>query len=533
VGDGRRVAVVGGGISGLATSYFLTRPPAGHRTDPEAAARRVVGGAEPARQAEGADGSEAVGGAAETGDRGGTGQAGRPAPGGVPQVILLESGPRLGGKIVTADLAGFAVDAGPDAILVRRAVVEKLLRDLGLLDRLSRPALRRAYVWTRGELRPLPPTSLFGVPDTPLPLLRSRVLSPWGALRAGADFVLPRQDLPPDPTIAQLLRPRFGREVFDRLVEPMLGGLHAGRADVLSARSTVPEVYVAARAHRSTYLALRRCEGPQSRGLGMVTVQGGLVRLVDALRAELAGAGARVRTGARVTAIERVGAGYRLLLADGDPVDADAVVLATPAFVSGPLLAPLNRQAAAALAGIPYVGIATVSLAYRRAAVGRPLDGTGFLVPPREGRFLVGCTWSSAKWPHLADDELTLFRCSVGRHGDLRWTDLDDGELVDRVHNELVESVGVSQRPVAVDLQRWPVAMPQYTVGHEHRLVNIATALRGLPGLYVTGAAYRGVGIASCISQAADVAAALVAGLDSDTTTPPAGRSSDVSRAHR
>jgi oxygen-dependent protoporphyrinogen oxidase len=508
------VVVVGGGISGLATAYFLTHPRAG-----------VQPGA----------GTGAEGAALSV----------------VPQVTVLEAGPRPGGKILTADVAGFAVDTGPDAILARRPVVEQLLRELGLVDRLSRPTLNRAFVWTRGELRPLPPASLFGVPDTPLPLLLSRVLSPWGALRAGADFVLPRQELPPDPTIAQLLRPRFGQEVFDQLVEPLLGGVHAGRADVLSARSAVPEVYAAARASRSTYLALRRRGSSQGSGLGMVTVQGGLSRLVETLQAELVGrqadpaganadpaganadpAGARLRTGAAVTAIERVGAGYQVSLADGDTVDADAVVLATPAQVSGPLLEPLSRQAAAALAGIPYVGVATVSLVYRLSAVQRPLDGTGFLVPPKEGRFLVGCTWSSAKWPHLAHDELAAFRCAVGRYGDQRWVDLDDAELVDRVHAELAESVGATARPIAVRVQRWPSAMPQYTVGHEHRLISIATALRALPGLYVTGAAYRGVGIASCISQAAEVAAAVVTGLDGGTP-PAAGRPSDVLGANR
>ena len=478
MGAARRIAVVGGGISGLSTAYFLTHP-------------RGAGHLVPADQ----------------------------------QVTVLEAGPRLGGKILTADVAGFAVDTGPDAILARSSVVEQFLRDLDLVDRLSQPASRRAYVWTRGELRPLPPSSLFGVPDTPLPLLRSRVLSPWGALRAGADFLLPRQNLPPDPTIAQLLRPRFGREVFDQLVEPMLGGVHAGRADVLSARSAVPEVYVAARANRSTYLALRRRETPASRGLGMVTVQGGLSRLVETLRQALADS--VLRTGATVTAIERLPAGcdaaYRLQLAEGDPVDADAVVLATPAFVSGPLLEPLSPPAAAALAAIPYVGVATASLAYPLSAIDRPLDGTGFLVPPKEGRFLVGCTWSSAKWPHLADDELALFRCSVGRYGDQRWIELDDAQIVDQVHEELVESIGVSQRPVAAHLQRWPMTMPQYTVGHEHRLVSLATALRSLPGLHVTGAAYRGVGIASCISQGADAAAAVHAALDSDRSTDPLG----------
>ncbi len=490
MGVGRRVAVVGGGISGLATAYFLT-----HRA---------------AAAGTGADGHEAD-----------------------VEVTVLEGDGRLGGKIRTAEVAGFAVDTGPDAILARAPVVEHFLRDLGLVEVLSRPGSRRAYVWTRGELRPLPPTSLFGVPETPLPLLRSRVLSPWGALRAGADFVLPRTDLPPDPTIAQLLRPRFGREVFDQLVEPMLGGVHAGRADVLSARSAVPEVYVAARASRSTYLALRRREAPGGRGLGMVTVQGGLSRMVATLAGELDRAGVRVRTGAPVTAVRRAGRGYRVQIEGERPLEVDAVVLATPAHVSGPLLEPLSPDAAAALAGIPHVGVATLTLAYPRDAVVHPLDGTGFLVPPKDGRFLVGCTWSTVKWPHLADGRTAVFRCAVGRYGDQEWSQLSDDEIVDRVHAELVESIGVGGRPSAVHLQRWPLAMPQYTVGHEHRLVTVATALRPLRGLYVTGAAYRGVGIASCISQAADAASAVAAGLTGGPGAPSGVHPYDVLGAAR
>ncbi len=457
----RRVCVVGGGISGLATAYNLAN---GHD----------------------------------------------PAGGPPPEVTVLEAAERLGGKILTRSVAGHRIDAGPDAILARSPVVERLLTDLGLLEELSRPASRRAYVWARGELRPLPPSSLFGVPETPLPLLRSRVLSPWGALRAGADFVLPRRALPPDPTISQLLRPRFGREVFDQLVEPMLGGVHAGRADALSARSAVPEVYVAARANRSTYLALRRRETPTSAGLGMVTVRGGLERLVGALRAGMPGV--ELRTGAEVVRIERSRPGYTLdtrAAGGAERLHADAVVLATPAYTSARLLRPLSAGAAGALEAIPYVGVATVLLAYRRSAVGRALDGTGFLVPPREGRLVVGCTWSSVKWQHLVDQDVAVFRCAVGRHGDTRWESLDDETLVERVHEEMVESMGMSAPPEEVVVQRWPAAMPQYTVGHEHRLVALAQALHELPGMHVTGAAFRGVGIAGCVVQAADVAEAV------------------------
>ena len=155
---------------------------------------------------------------------------------------------------------------------------------------------------------------------------------------------------------------------------------------------------------------------------------------------------------------------------------------------------------------IPYVDVATIWLAYPRSAMGRPLDGTGFLVPPEENRFLVGCTWSSAKWPHLADDKVVLIRCMVGRRGDRRWLKMDDDTLVSRVQEELVEAMGLTAGPVHQRIQRWPQAMPQYLVGHADRLDALKAALEHLPGLYLTGAAYRGVGMASCVADAERIA---------------------------
>jgi len=216
--------------------------------------------------------------------------------------------------------------------------------------------------------------------------------------------------------------------------------------------------------------------------------------------ARLAGDDLRLGSAARV--IARVGTGYRVDLAGGQSISADAVVLATPAFVTARLLADLMPDAATVLAEIPYVDVATIWLAYPRSAVGRPLDGTGFLVPPEEGKFLVGCTWSSAKWPHLADDNLVLIRCMVGRRGDRRWLDMDDETMVNRVHDELVEAMGLTAGPNHQSIQRWPQAMPQYLVGHQDRLDALDAAIHHLPGLHLTGAAYRGVGLASCVADA-------------------------------
>jgi oxygen-dependent protoporphyrinogen oxidase len=420
------------------------------------------------------------------------------------ELTLVEGGSRLGGKVANQQFSGHLVDTGPDAVLVRAPAMAVLLKDLGLGDQIVAPAALGAYVWSRGKLRRLPTGTLFGVPDRLLPLMRSGLMSPAGLARAALDLVLPRSHASaPDPSIADLVTPRLGSQVFDRLVEPLLGGVHAGRATELSAQSTVPDIVALARKNRSLYLGLRkmRRHAPPATGAPvLVTLTGGLGRLVEALVARLAGDDLRLNAAA--ASITRVSTRYRVDLTGGQSIVADAVVLATPAFATAGLLAELAPDAASVLAEIPYVDVATIWLAYPRSAMARPMDGTGFLVPPQEGKLMVGCTWSSAKWPHLADDNLVLIRCMVGRRLDRRWLDMDDDTLVRRVHEELVEAMGLTAGPGHQSIQRWPQAMPQYLVGHHDRLDALEDAIRHLPRLYLTGAAYRGVGLASCVTDA-------------------------------
>jgi len=224
---------------------------------------------------------------------------------------------------------------------------------------------------------------------------------------------------------------------------------------------------------------------------------------------------ADLRLDSTVRLVAREGSGYRVDLMDGTSIAADSVVLATPAFATAQLLAELVPDATTMLEQVPYVDVATIWLAYPRSAVGRALDGTGFLVPPEEGKLMVGCTWSSAKWPHLADESQVLIRCMVGRRGDKRWLSMDDETLVRQVHDELVEAMGVTGSPVHQSIQRWPQAMPQYLVGHQGRLDALDAAMRDVPGVYLTGAAYRGVGIASCVADAGRIATAVA-----EHTTP-------------
>lgn len=466
--EGQRTVVVGAGISGLATAWYLTGAP------------------------------------------------------GDPRVTLLDSADSPGGRIRTVDLDGFEVDTGPDAVLFRSPAVREMLTALGLDGEVRAPARRTAYLWSGGDLRVMPRGSVFGVPDRLLPLVASGLVSWAGILRAGADLVLPRRGTDGDPSISQLLRPRFGRQVCERLVEPLLCGVHAGRADVLSARSTVPEVVGIARDSRSIYLGLRR-SAPATPASGdgppppvLVTLRHGLGQLVRALRDDLPSGCLRTRTPA--TALARSGTGWLVSCGDGTAIEADAVVLATPAAATASLVEPLSADLARLLSGIRYAGVATVTFLHPLPGIGRDLDATGFLVPPADGRLIVGCTWSSAKWPQLAHEDLAVVRCAVGRDGDQRWTGMDDGTLVARVRRELEESMGLTGPSRRVLVTRWPGAMPQYAVGHAARLEAIDAEVASLPGLALTGAAYRGPGLAGCITQAAAAAGRVLEGLG------PAGR---------
>ncbi len=453
------VVVVGGGISGLATAYFLRQ-----RLGPGARLR------------------------------------------------VLEATQRPGGKVRTAQVAGRPVDTGPDAYLSRAPELGKLVASLGLADTVVEPQSSGTYIWSRGALRPLPPGMAFGLPDRLVPLLRSGLLGPTEVARAGLDLVLPPTRLPGDPSVADLVRPRFGAGVYERLVAPLLGGVHAGDPAALSATSTVPEIAAMARSGRSLYLAMRRRRRSAPKPSGrpsapLVSLRGGLSGLTARLAEELGPE--TVVTGTPARGLERRPDGGWTVRTDAGSVTASQVVLATPAYVTADLLADLAPGAAGLLRGIEYVDVANVTLAFRRDQVPPLPPGTGFLVPPVEGELVVGCSWLSQKWPQPSDD-LVLVKAMVGRAGDDRWLTMDDERLVGEVRAALSRMLGIHADPLDRLVQRWPAAMPQYVVGHAARLTALAAELAGLPGLALTGAAYRGVGLAGCVAQAEATATSLL-----------------------
>lgn len=430
-----------------------------------------------------------------------------------PDIVLLEAGDRLGGKIRTTELAGVPVDCGPDAVLARVPWADELMRELGLGPDLVSPAASGTSVYLRGKLRPLPDGLVRGVPVRALPLLRSGILSPSGIARAGLDLVLPRHDHGDDPTVAQVIGGRFGAQMVDRLVEPLLAGIYAGRADRLSLRATAPDIDALASRRRSLLRGLRahRRTAPEPSGPLFLSVQGGLGRLVGRLVEELQAAGVELCTGTPAAELARHRGRWRL-----DPLagPVDGVVLTAPAFATAPLLAGVSAGASGALAAIEYGSVTVATLAYEEAAFPRPLTGSGFVVPRGEGWLMTAGTFVSSKWPALRPPGRILVRCSAGRDGDERPAALSDDDLVDRLHGELRLALGATAAPVEWRVDRWDRSFPQYRPGHLARADTIDAALAvDAPGVVVTGASMRGVGIAACVRQGREAGRAIRAHL--------------------
>ena len=434
-------------------------------------------------------------------------------------VLVLEQASYAGGKLLRAEVAGVCVDVGAEAMLNRRPEGVDLATDLGL--EVVHPAVVASRLWTRDALRPLP-RSLMGVPLDLPQLAGSGVLSAEGLARAGEEPGVPplRLDDDEDVSVGDLVDARFGPEVTDRLVEPLLGGVYAGRARSISARAAVPQlvdrallgsVLQQAASVPTTY------DGPVFAGL-----PGGMGRLADALAADLASSGVEVRLATTVRALRRTPTGFAVTTGPtSDPVEvlADRVVLATPPAPTARLLDQVAPAAAAALAGVATASTALVTLALP-ASSARLLEplGSGFLVPPVEGRRIKAATFSSAKWDWVREagrgagpggEDLVLLRASLGRAGEERTLQADDAELVAAALADLAAATGLDAAPVDHHVQRWGGGFPQYAVGHLDLVARVRAAVAEVPGLAVCGAAYDGVGVPAVVGSARAAAAAL------------------------
>jgi oxygen-dependent protoporphyrinogen oxidase len=437
-------------------------------------------------------------------------------------VTLVEQSAELGGKLRTGELAGGPVETGAEMFLTRdpdgadSAAVE-LARALGLGPALAYPATTRAAIAIGGALRPIPGGTLLGVPGD-LSTLDDIAVVDTALDRDGGRPLLGPDD---DTGVGTLVRRRLGDQVADRLVDPMLGGVYAGRADDLSLAATIPVLADACRMESTLVAAVRAALATRPPSLGQVfaTVVGGLGRLVDALVSDLRSHGAELRLGVPVRAVQRRGARWRLILGSArDPaaLDADAVVLAVPARPAARLLSTVDEASAKALGVLDYASVALVTVAL--PAVELP-DLSGFLVPATEGYAVKAATFFTRKWAHLVRPDATvLVRASIGRYREEAVLHRTDADLVDLVRAELaalLKQAPVSGRlpaPIDAFVQRWGGALPQYTPGHVARVELVRSRLPA--SLALAGAALDGVGIAACVRSGWRAGDQVLAGLE-------------------
>jgi oxygen-dependent protoporphyrinogen oxidase len=448
-----RVAIVGGGVTGLSTAYYLSRA-------------RV------------------------------------PA-------TLIEKDRRLGGVIQTSRIEGCVVEGGPDSFLAAKPWALDLIGELGLASQVigSNDHRRVTYILKHGRLIPLPDGLMMVVPTKLRPLVSSPLLSWRTKLCMGLEwFRRPVQALP-DRSVEEFLLDHYGRESVDYLAEPLLAGVYGGDPAALSAASVLPR-FVEMEAKygsltRGTQASMRT---GASAAVGSLfrTLSGGLGDLIHALESAIA-PHVSILNG-RAESLQRTASGWRLRV-NGDWLDASHVVLACPAWQAAAALGSVHAELAALLDTIPYTSSLTIALGYRRAELNHPLNGFGFLVPKRERRHVLACTWVGTKFEHRVPDDMALLRCfltgeSLGQ---------TDDTLAAFVRAELRDIMGITADPLFVKIARWPRSMAQYTVGHTQRVTRIEALEGQLPGLHLAGNAYHGIGIPDCIRGGKEAVARITA----------------------
>jgi oxygen-dependent protoporphyrinogen oxidase len=427
--------------------------------------------------------------------------------------VMLEKAPHVGGKLSTEHIAGFTIEHGPDAFLMRKPWAYQLAQHLGLEPYIihTRPENHHTYVLRKGQLYPLPTGFHLVAPTDLRAFLRSPILSLRGRLRALLDLVLPAH--PPDSTdesLGALIRRRLGHEVADTLVEPLLGGVYNAPIDTLSSAVSFPKLRELEVQHGSLIRGLqhtRRAANQHSQP-AFFSFIGGAQTLTDALINALDG---HIFTGIRVSSITRAQTGtlpYAVQLADGQIIHTSNIILALPAQASASLLSRLAPQAANLLSAQQTTDVAVAALGYHQHDVPHPLNGLGVVIPPSEGRAIDGMTWASSKWTHRAPDGHVLIRVFFGGPHTRHTYTLNDTEALALIRQELAQLLGIRAEPVVARLIRWPAAYPLYTTGHLDRQHDIECALP--IGIHITGSSLYGVGVPDVVHHALETAQKLI-----------------------
>ena len=428
------------------------------------------------------------------------------------KISLVETKNELGGKILTERLNGFIVEGGPDSFISYKPWAIELCKKIGLGDRLTgtNPDQTKTYILRHGKMMELPEGLMLLAPTRLIPFLRSPLFSMVGKLRMGLDLIIPKRKNPKDESLANFVRRRLGREAVERLAGPLLAGIYAGNPERMSVRATFPQFPELEQQYGSLVwgmLSRRRqmARREKSSYTMFMTLQAGLGEMVQAIEKSIDAV--TVIKGHAVTRLSPLQeSGYEIGLSDGRKLLTEAIVLATPAYVTGDLMKGFDRDLARELHAIRYVSTATVSMAFRKEGFSHPLNGFGFVVSGKKADEIMACTWTSTKFPHRAPEDHVLLRCFLGGEGREGVMELSDEAILQMVRKNLQSTMGITEGPVLAKVYRWTRANPQYDVGHLDRVKVIEEGLSKHSACFLAGAAYYGVGIPDCIRSGTQAA---------------------------
>jgi protoporphyrinogen/coproporphyrinogen III oxidase len=455
--DEKKVIIVGGGITGLATAYYLQK---------EAREKQIS-----------------------------------------IKVKLIEASDRLGGVISTEKRDGFIIERGPDSIIARKKSALRLIEEVGLKDKIISNTAGKSYIYARGKLHTMPEGSFMGIPTKVTPFALSGLFSPLGKMRAAGDFILPKGEQKADQSLGAFFRHRLGDEVVDNLIDPLLSGIYAGDIDELSLMALFPNFYEIEQKHRSLVIGLNKsmpkapktAKKPGSKKGMFISLSTGLEELIHQVERRLEEG--TVVKGTAVKKVVKAGSIYQVHFETGEVESADSVVITTDHFHAQRMLSEYAFMEQ--FKDMPSNSVANVAMAFPKSAIEKDIDGTGFLVSRNSDFRITACTWTHKKWPGTSPDDMALLRCYVGKPDDQEAVELSEEEIVEMVLKDLNKTMNITAKPIFHVVTRWRKAMPQYTVGHLEMIDKVKKQLEvELPGVFLAGGSFEGVGIPGCIDQA-------------------------------
>ena len=461
----KQIAIIGGGISGLSTAYYLNKFLKAKNIDA--------------------------------------------------QIHIFEKETNLGGSITTLSKNGFIIEGGPDCFISDKPWALKLCRELGLETEVvgTNEENKKTFILVKKKLIEMPEGLMLMIPTKIKPFIKTPLISLMGKIRMGMDLFIPARKSGSDESLGSFVRRRLGQEALDKIAEPLVAGIHAGDPERMSVKNTFPRFLEMEQKYGSLIKGMlakmteakKFTKKPETNGPKttlFMTLKGGLAEIIDALKLNLIdNTKIMIKNNAQV--VNKIINGDKISYEINTDVftlkDIDTVVLTPPAYVASELIKNFDNELSSVLANFPYVSAATVSVGFKRKDIKHPLQGFGFVVPKSERRKIMATTWTSSKFPHRCNKDYVLLRGFLGGAANKKMAELEEKEMIETVLSEWKDIMGISAEPVIQKAYRWKKGMPQYVIGHENTVANIENLLSKHPGLIINGNYLRGVGISDCI----------------------------------